>query len=267
MRGGGEWYSTKPPAAPVLEGSDHHAAAPLVGGRTSWCCGVKKRGQTIPPPRNRQSPNLNPLPSKLFRMCPGVQATARLRLRSLELRRRQPPGHRRIVSDRARCANRHAHLLREPGVPEGRLVLIAGLMIAVLVVDVLLLHAPSRGTPDKIDAGVDRQRRDAGARKRKVVRPKKRATHVGLRLDSERLRARGRFENRSQRRAVHAERAHVARRPADVCDIEIQHRGGLAEWNEGPLYIRFAAEQTALFGGGRDEQDGQIGRASCRERV
>src|SRR5467141_3542428 len=151
-------------------------AAPLVGGRTSWCCGAKKRGQTIPPPRNRQSPNPNPLPSKLFRMCPGVQATARLRLRSLELRRRQPPRHRRIVSDRARCANSHANLLRHSRVSERRLVFVARLMISVLVVNVLLLHAPSRGTPDKIDAGLDRQRRDARARKRKVVRPKEGAT-------------------------------------------------------------------------------------------
>src|SRR6266550_4369116 len=62
-------------------------------------------------------------------------------------------------------------------------------------------------------------------------------------------------------------RANVARRPTDVCDVEIQHRGGLAERDERPLHVRFASEQAALFGGGRDEQDASRGPRQLRERL
>src|SRR5881409_2774079 len=77
----------------------------------------------------------------------------------------------------------------------------------------------------------------------------------------------GRLEDGSQRRAIPSAGSNVARRPAHVRHVEIQHRGGLAEWNEGPLYVRFAAEQTALFGGGRDEEDGPRGPRQRRERL
>src|SRR3982074_3589630 len=125
----------------------------MVGGRTSWCCGVKKRGQTIPPSPNRQLPIVNPLPSNTFRTWPQrANYCTRLRLRSLELRGRQPARYRGIVCDGARRSHRDTHLLRHAVKAERRLVLITRLVIALLVVDVLLLHAPLLGTPDKVDA-------------------------------------------------------------------------------------------------------------------
>src|SRR6266550_2795092 len=110
----------------------------------------------------------------------ATYCTPRLRHGALELRRRQPPRHRRTVGDCARGSYRDAHLLRHTSEAERRLVLVARLVIALLVVDVLLLHAPLLGTSYEIDARLDRQRRNTGARKRKVVRPEERAPHVGL---------------------------------------------------------------------------------------
>src|SRR6266699_1807112 len=141
----------------------------------------QKRAQTYPPPGQSAIAGDYPVVlqdvPQVLRACTLLH---RLRLGSLELRRRQPTRHGRIVRDCARGAYRDAHLLRHPGVTERRLILITRLMIALLVVNVLLLLAPTLRTSDKIDAGLDRQRRHPGARKRKVVRPEERSAHIGL---------------------------------------------------------------------------------------
>jgi len=59
---------------------------------------------------------------------------------------------------------------------------------------------------------------------------------------------------RSQRGAVQAQRVDVARRSADVGDIEIDHRRCLVERNEGIPRVGLAAQQTALLGVVRHEQ-------------
>src|SRR5881396_2157504 len=217
----------------------------------------QKRAQLIRPQHKEQSPVVNPLSPLMFPL--GLWA--------LKLRGWQPPRQARGVCDRPRGPYGHANLLRHPRVAERGLILVAWLVIALLVVNVLLRLAPPVRTPDKIDARLDRQRRDAGASEREMIGPEERAADVGLRLHDQALRARRGLEQRTERRAVHAEGADVARRAANVRYIEVQDRGGLGERQQRPLHVRLAAEQATLLCRSRHEHDGPRRPGQLRQRL
>src|SRR2546427_3347640 len=105
----------------------------------------------------------------------------------LKFRIRKPARHRRRVRHRERDSHGHTHLLRHTRISERRAVLVARLVVALAVVTGGLLFTPAGGAADEVPAGLDRQRRHTGLRKRKMIRPIERAAHVRLVDDGQRF--------------------------------------------------------------------------------
>src|SRR3989454_8763650 len=123
----------------------------------------------------------------------------------------------------------------------------------------LLLLAPPLGAAHEVEARLERQRGHASAGEGEVIGAVEGAAHVGQVTHVERLGARRRAECVTQGRALNAERVDIARRAPHVRDVEVQHGCGSLERKQRRLHVRLAAEQAALFGRRRDEEDGAAG--------
>src|SRR3989449_7229844 len=199
-----------------------------------------------------------------LQLAPRMQLLARTGLAGglglpLELGAWQPARQLGGVRHRKGDAQGDAHLLGGAVVAEARGVLVAWPVVAVAVVLVLLVLAPRLGAVHEVDARLERERGDAGAREGEVVGPVEGAPHVGQVTHGQRLGARGSPERVAQRRALDDERVDVAGVAPHVGDVNVQDGGGSLERDERRLHVRLATEEAAFLRRRGDEEDGAAG--------
>src|SRR5205807_8407611 len=129
---------------------------------------------------------------------------------ALELGAREPARQLRCVRDRQGQTQRDPYFLREPRVAERRAVLVARLVIALAVVQLVLPVSPPGGPSHKVSSRTNRQRGHAGSREGEMVRAVERAADVRLVNHGERFELRCALEHRPEGGPVCPERIDVA---------------------------------------------------------